>query len=504
MAQLSGCAKRKISVVIMAALAVGLWHSQAKGASPRDAGDLERDRYLMLDSRIIDKAENAKLTLGTVEKDARNPLFGEDKPWEKRFDNLYANVLYDEDEGIYKCWYSPFIVDNSAKGMTLEERKQTPYEPPHDREMGVCYATSNDGINWEKPELGLIEFEGNRKNNIVYRGLHGAGIFKDSRETDPAKRFKLFGRDEKSPHLGVAFSPDGLRWSSVILCPEINPRRVDGTHYNALWVPELGEYVGFTRLRGVAADDKLPEPDGAKRRIRQVGRTSSRDFLNWKRAELAFQGLANHLQTYSMPVFRYGGVYLGLPVIYNTQTDRSHTELAWSPDTIEWHRVCPGTPLIDTGINRSDYDWGCVYTAAYPVFLEEEIRLYYGASNGPHFGWRDGFFCLATLRPDGFAGYEPQSSGTVATVTTKPVVGRFAALHVTADVQKGGSVTVAAVDGAGGELAVSEPITETVTDQRVLWKRGWDYQTLNTDKIRIRFTIDRAKLYSFSFERNSN
>ena len=31
---------------------------------------------------------------------------------------------------------------------------------------------------------------------------------------------------------------------------------------------------------------------------------------------------------------------------------------------------------------------------------DREIRLYYGASNGTHNGWRDGFLALATLRPD--------------------------------------------------------------------------------------------------------
>ena len=26
--------------------------------------------------------------------------------------------------------------------------------------MGVCYAFSTDGIRWQKPELGLLEFNG--------------------------------------------------------------------------------------------------------------------------------------------------------------------------------------------------------------------------------------------------------------------------------------------------------------------------------------------------------
>ena len=129
-----------------------------------------RTRFLLLDSRIIDTAENARLALGKTVKSEDNPLMAEDKPWEQRFDNLYANVIYDREDQVYKCWYSPFIVDRSAKGMTLLQRQKTRYRPPRGREMAICYAISKDGIHWEKPALGLVEFEGSKQNNIVWRG----------------------------------------------------------------------------------------------------------------------------------------------------------------------------------------------------------------------------------------------------------------------------------------------------------------------------------------------
>jgi len=44
-----------------------------------------------------------------------------------------------------------------------------------------------------------------------------------------------------------------------------------------------------------------------------------------------------------MPVFRYANIYLGLAMIFNARTDLVDCELAWSPDTVHWHRVCPGT-----------------------------------------------------------------------------------------------------------------------------------------------------------------
>ena len=201
----------------------------------------------MLDSRVVANTQNAQLTLGKVEKHASNPLFGEDEPWEKRFDNLYARVIYDEEDQLYKCWYMPFIIDNSAKGMTLEEREETPSRSPEDRDEGIYYAFSKDGFHWEKPKLGFVEFLGNSENNIAVRGPHGASVFKDLRDPDPARRYKAFMIGHTTGHqmLAVAFSADGVRWSQEIPCPEAGIAWDSAN--NALWVPELGEYVGFTR-----------------------------------------------------------------------------------------------------------------------------------------------------------------------------------------------------------------------------------------------------------------
>ncbi|MHC4725584.1 MAG: hypothetical protein ACYS9V_15335 [Planctomycetota bacterium] len=299
------------------------------------------------------------------------------QPWEMRFDNLYANVIYDEQENIYKCWYSPFIIDISSKGMTLQQRKEVEYEPPA-REMAICYATSKDGINWVKPDLGLVEYEGTKATNILWRGEnkatgeewegpHGTGIFKDLHDPDPKRRYKAF---LKADILSVAFSPDGIHWNKAITCPEADS--AGDTHNNAFWAPTLDKYVGITREWG--------EPFG-----RQVARTSSEDFINWTKCEIVLEGLDSNFQTYAMPVFYHGGIYLGLVAIHDQDADRVWTELTWSPDTIKWNRVLPGTPLIPNSDGKEgDYDWGCVYAAACPVFLENEIRLYYGGSDGHH------------------------------------------------------------------------------------------------------------------------
>lgn len=437
-------------------------------ASPAAGG-----RRLVLDARVIEKTENARLVLGQVTKHPGNPLFKEQHPWEARFDNLYANIIYDREDKLYKCWYSPFIVDSITTDTPREKRATARYRPRR-RRMGVCYATSEDGIRWRKPLMSICPFNG-KKSNIVSDGPHGAGVFKDLAEKDPARRYKMFC---KSGGVAVAFSLDGMRWTKPAVCPQI--RAAADTHNNAFRAPD-GEYVGITRLW-----------DGQ----RIVGRTQSPDFVRWTRAVEVLRGTKTH-QTYAITVFRHAGAYLGLLMIFRTREDRVHCELTWSGDTVKWHRVCPGTPLIANSKKRGHYDWGCVYAAACPVFGDSEIRLYYGASNGPHTGWRDGFLALATLRPDGFAGYEQVSADAPALVTTVPLSLAGRSLRLSADVRKGGSVAVALLDKTGREIARARPVKRTVTDGKVAWTNAAVLEKLKAAPVRLRFELKNATLYSF-------
>jgi hypothetical protein len=433
-----------------------------------------RNRFLLLDSRTVEKSENAQLAVGTVRKHKNNPLFVEDKPWERRFDNLYGNVIFDTEDKIYKCWYSPFIVDRSAKGMTLEQRKEK-YSPGPGREMGICFATSEDGIKWTKPELGLVEYEGSKKNNILWRGPHGAGIFKDDTDSDPARRYKMIFQGVATSH-----SADGINWSE--------PRKIEGigkiagdTHNNVFWDPHTAKYVGITRTWGDLG--------------REVTRIESGDFVEWQSNGVVMKGLEKSLQPYAMPVFMHGGVYLGLVAIHSQRpVDRVWTELAWSPDSKRWHRIAPGKALIPCSEKVLDYDYGCVYACAYPVFLENEIRLYYGGSDYHHTGWRNGSLCLATLRPDGFAGYEQESKTKPAFISTTAIPYAGQKIRITADVEEGGSIKVSIADDQGQDIATAGTVSKTLTDGPLHWSHK-----ISSQKIRLKFEIKNAKLYSFSF-----
>jgi len=473
---------------------------------------LTRNRFLLLDSRIVENVENARLTLGTVQKHKANPLFVEDKPWEKRFDNLYGNVIYDKEEKIYKCWYNLFIIDASAKGMTLEQRDTEKYKPPP-REIAICYATSKDGIKWNKPELGLVDYEGSKKNNIIWRGPHGAGIFKDYRDPDPARRYKMIFAGKAPPDMGKkgfrytlfsSHSADGINWSpkktledvdgSVIgyhRAPKGLGQEVKGdTHNNALWAPTLKKYVGITRTLG--------------KKGREVTRLESSDFEQWKSTGVVLEsrkgGSRPHVpdgpsQPYAMPVFYHGGVYIGLVALFDGPEDRTRTGLAWSPDTKEWHIIEHDKELIPRSETKLDYDYGCIFACASPVFMEDEIRLYYGGSDYKHSTWRTGNLSLATLRPDGFAGYEQESKDKPAIITTTAIPYAGQKIRVTADVDDGGSIKVSIVDDKGQDLVNAGLVSETMTDGPIRLKKS------RANKIRLKFEINNAKLYSFAFEK---
>jgi pectate lyase len=427
-------------------------------------------RHLVLDSRKIASSSNVQLVLGKIKKHPANPLFGEEKPWEQRFDNFYGSIVYDEDTGLYRLWWNPFIYD--------------PDEGAEERENGVEYAFSRDGICWTKPELGMVEYEGSKNNNLMNRDSgHGHGIFKDPHETDASKRYKMIAREKG---VSVATSADGMHWSDWI---EAFKAKAD-THNNAIWAPTLNRYVAISRE--FLGDNK----DKTRRRV--VARAESRDFLSdWSDVEIVMDG-GPDFQIYSNAVFYHAGVYLGLIAIFDTSdgpTDnRVWTELAWSPDTRQWHRLCQGTPFIPNSTVEGAPDWGTAYACLNPLFRDtDEVRIYYGGCDGKHNRYRDGYLMLATIRKDRWAGYQAMGVGTIETA---PLTCDGSNLYICADVQGGGSVGAEIIDINGLRLSDCKPIKASVSDGRISWA-GKDLKALKGSPIRLRFKLNKATVYSF-------
>ncbi len=457
--------------------------STASVQAEEPAPEMNRGRYLLLDKRIIESTDNVKLTLGAVRKDENNPLFSEGhNPWELHYNNPYLSMIYDEEEKLYKVWYSLYI--------------RAPYEDiPADQRAwqnwrygarvgGVCYATSKDGIKWDKPKLGVVDFDGNKDNNIVLVLQHGVAVIKDLHEKDPQRRYKAI-LPQKSQSV-ACFSPDGIHWKQQKI------GRIDwGDTQQGLWWDErLQKYVLITR-RWMRRPEKK----------RLAVRAESSDFINWTPTQLVMEGVDCRMQVHDLIVKPYCGIYIGMIGLFDIVQSRQWVELAWSPDSITWHRVEPGKALIPNGPNQGDYDWGCVFSGV-PIIRKDEILIYYGGADGRFMGFRTGHVCLAHMRPDGFAGYQQTSGGNNKTgsLTTKPVTALTDRLCISADVApSGGFVEVIALDENNKEIATAKRINRTVTDKPLEWTKG-SFKELKDKKVRLKFVLRQSKIYSFSFQ----
>jgi hypothetical protein len=155
-----------------------------------------------LTPQVAARAGAKTLPAFVISQRTTQPLLKSEMPWENRYMNFF-NVI--RDERGWHMWYHAY--DHSYKD---------------DNDAYLCYAFSKDGLAWTRPELGLVEYEGSKKNNILIAGratggLHGGTVFLDP-QAPAAERYKLvFTRGEIiDGHLvwvvRGAVSADGLNW----------------------------------------------------------------------------------------------------------------------------------------------------------------------------------------------------------------------------------------------------------------------------------------------------
>jgi hypothetical protein len=148
------------------------------------------------------------LTVKVLSRSA-TPVLKADKPWENFCVNL-ATVVRVGDE--WRMWYESYDQDYKS-----------------DNDAYYCYATSKDGANWAKPNLGLVEYKGNKNNNIMIAaaplgGMSGGMFFVDAAAPE-AERYKMnfvrmlkvppnmsFGDNNPDWRILGAVSADGIHW----------------------------------------------------------------------------------------------------------------------------------------------------------------------------------------------------------------------------------------------------------------------------------------------------
>ena len=407
-------------------------------------------KYLLFDRGIIDGhlCQNAVLRLAKAEKDTKNnPMMTEEffanpsKPWEVRYDNGYPNVFRDIEQNVFRLYYTTFSYDKDSAQTRLEERPFRQYMPSKSRATCTCYAMSTDGIHWQKPELGLSEFEGNLANNIILKNAHGTSVLYDRADPDPAKRYKLITKmhySQENNYMAVAFSRDGIDFSTPQPWPKYNPPA--DTHNFVFMDPKTNRYVLVTRVW----------KDG----IRIAAKSESSDFLTWTEPEEIARGIGFENQVYSMPVFFYEGLYLGLASIYH-DGDRSaenfdtvDLSLMYTYDLRHFDWIEAGVTLIERGKGKypdGDWDCGCIYASS-PIEIDDRICIYYMGGNGQHTNFRETSLGRAWIDKDKFAYYAAKDGSKEATLTLRPANYYGEHLEILADIEDDGWIDCEFID----------------------------------------------------------
>lgn len=166
------------------------------------------------DDVSIPFTQNLKLEMRAPERHPANPVVrrgGPEAPdsWAVQF---YGSVIREKD--VYRMWYVCVGKDRFDK--------KTPRSAP----WRVAYAESKDGVNWTKPDLGLVDYNGSRDNNLVLMeprlGAVNIKVLHDPDDPDPTRRYKMGAHvwfPKNDVRLGT-FAPygsaDGLTWNLLI------------------------------------------------------------------------------------------------------------------------------------------------------------------------------------------------------------------------------------------------------------------------------------------------
>jgi len=430
------------------------------------------------------------------------------KPEEKRA-GMYAapfsgGACYDPADNLFKLWYTRV--------------------EPH----ATCYATSKDGIHWEKPELDV-----EAGTNIVLnpRGFNSTTIMLDHGAKDPKERFKYFATETSESSRGFfaahRTSADGIHWSE----PKDTTHRIWGDRSTAFYNPFRNVWVFSQRIEGypVGRCRSYLEAPSAMELMEAVTPNECRRIdglmVNNVEGKSLFWAHADDLdphhtdarfahiepQLYNLDAFPYESIMIGQFSIWQGPENdicgrlniqkRNDILLGFSRDGFHWDRPSRKR-FISTTWDRRSWRYGNVQScAAGCLVVGDRLYFYFSAQAAPQ-GERwdtDATTGLAMLRRDGFASMD--ACAKTEALTTRPVTFKGKHLFVNVDCPEG-ELKVAVLDEDGDvigpfSLENCEPISSDKTLLQVNWQGDEDLAALAGKPVRFRFHLRNGSLYSF-------
>lgn len=460
--------------------------------------DLGPRRELFVDHFLIDKLDGAQLKLQTPR--SAGPVFQLDQPWEGIVSG-YFTVIHDPEQRMYHLYYRGRPTTTSADASDAAHEV-------------TCYARSDDGIHWTRPDLGLFRVAGTRNNNVIMvepkNVTHNLCPFLDRRPGVPTtERWKAVGGTGSQGLFGFT-SPDGIHWTPVQAKPLIREGAFDSQNI-VFWSESENRYVCYFRTW--------------RNGVRWISKATSPDFIHWDTpADMSFGDAPNeHLYTnQTRPYFRAPHIYISIAARFNpgrwalTPEQEAAIELN-SPRNYESLGGATSDAVFMTSRGGLLYD---------RTFLESyvrpgpDLRNWVARSNYPvlgvvptgkdemsfyiqrHYGQPSTFIERLTLRTDGFVSVNAGYHG--GELLTKPI--RFTGRHLEINFSTGaaGGVRVEIQDQQGQPMDgfALEDCPIIIGDQierLVTWNSGSDVSALAGETVRLRFQLTDADLYSMRF-----
>jgi hypothetical protein len=458
------------------ATAICLIWAASVSAEPIDIGSrLE----LFVDDILIEQMTGG-VTQQLIRPEPKEVVLVTDAPWEG---NTCAYYTVFRDGDLYRMYYRGSHYDEKTRKAAHAEV--------------TCYAQSRDGVHWDKPNLGLFEFNGSKQNNIVWDGIgtHDFVAFRDENPDCPAEgRYKGIarGRPRGKKGLYIFQSPDAIHWKLLRPEPVITEGAFDSQNL-AFWDAHAGLYREYHRTFV------------AGKRAIMTG--MSKDYVHWTEPVLLkYPGApAEHLYTNAVrPYERAPHILIGFPTRYlPDEGQRVEPTFMASRDGVTFRRwlepVIPEDAPLDRRGNRSNYmTWGLVELPGrpdhYSVYATE---AYY---TGP-----DSRVRRFEYRKDGFVAVRGGADG--GELVTKPLMlGRLAGrLVLNFKTREGGLVRVGleSADGTpvpGFTVEDCVPLQGDNIAKAVGWRNGADIGPLRGKAVRLRIRLKGADVYSVRFQ----
>lgn len=463
--------------------------------NPPSVIKIDVGRQLFVDDFLISET-TLKRSYHTAKKMDRNPVFKAetahernpaDSPEPGHQDVTYlghGGLFYDFDEQLFKMFYTA-----GWRG-------------------GLALATSKDLLNWDRPNLGLVD-----QNIILPPGFLNAGgdnaIWLDNQTKNPAEKYKMLV-DRGTHHKNrldhtVHLSKDGRIWSQGL--PTTKADDYCSFFYNPFrdkWVFSIKK-GGLGRARWYSESPTF------------IGGRDWQDAVFWLNADSLDKPdplVGDRAQLYSLNAVAYESIILGEFYIHLGPTNNvadagkfpkiTELKLGFSRDGFHWHRP-DRRPFIQATRQKGDWDRAYLHgTMGGCLVMGDELWFPYcgysgDAENGHSSMYSGASIGFATLRRDGFASMD--AGKRAGQLTTRPVT--FSGKHLFVNVDcPSGELLVEVLDKEGKVIKPfsfknCKPTRVDATLHRIEWTSQQDLSSLAGQAVQFRFRLTNGKLYSF-------